>query len=72
MLFFFTAYRVHSRHILLCSSVTYVNSQLHFMGIHYTLGVNPTQISAVTFQIKMLIWGYYHRECFPRENYPEH
>lgn len=44
----------------------------HTTGIHYTVGVDPARISAVTFQIEMLTRAYYHRECFPGENYPEH
>ena len=65
-------------HILLCFfSLPREYQKSHFvfphsMGIHSAVGANPVLISAVTFQIEMLIWAYYHRECFPGENYPEH
>lgn len=42
------------------------------VGIRRTVGVEPALISAVTFQMEMLMREYYHRECFPQENYPEH
>lgn len=58
--------------VVLFHSTTLKPIFISFHGNTPYTQVKPALISAVTFQIEMLIGGYYHRKCFPGENYPEH